>query len=162
MSFQRRLIAADGYCELGMADEALREISRLSPEEQNTQAALEMKLKVAMQAHRWELGLEICAVIRELFPLDTLGFVHGAYCLHALDRTADARAMLLAGPPALLQDPTYYYNLGCYDAVLGHHDEARRSLRTSFRMNKTYLEWAKEDPDLVSLNAWLDEEFSQR
>lgn len=158
MSLQRRLIAADGYCDLGMVDEAFRELSKLEPAEQKLQAVMEMKLKIAMDFRRWDLGLAACAALRTAFPDDSQGYVHGAFCLHELGRTADARTLLLSGPLVLLQDPTYYYNLGCYDAVLGNYEEARNNLSTSFSMQKGFRECAKTDRDLKALREWLNEE----
>ena len=56
--------------------------------------------------------------------------------------------MLLKGPPALRREPIYYYNLGCYEALLGHPQDARRHLETSFQMDANFREIAKNDPDL--------------
>ena len=44
-------------------------------------------------------------------------------------------SLLIEGPSSLLREPTYHYNLGCYDAVLGNLDEAARHLETSFQMD---------------------------
>ena len=60
--------------------------------------------------------------------------------------------MLLKGPPALRREPIYYYNLGCYEALLGYSNDARRHLETSFQMDGSFRELAKNDPDLKSMN----------
>ena len=59
--------------------------------------------------------------------------------------------MLLKGPPALRREPIYYYNLGCYEALLGYSNDARRHLETSFQMDGSFRELAKNDPDLKSM-----------
>jgi hypothetical protein len=43
--------------------------------------------------------------------------------------------------------------MGCYDALLGNVDEARANLETSFKMDATFRELAKRDPDLQCLHA---------
>jgi hypothetical protein len=63
--------------------------------------------------------------------------------------------MLLKGPPALRREPIYYYNLGCYEALLGRTEDAQRNLETSFRMDETFREIARKDPDLRSLQELL-------
>ena len=55
-------------------------------------------------------------------------------------------------PPPWRMEPTYHYNLGCYDAVLGNLEEAARHLETSFRMDKKFREIAKYDPDLKAIH----------
>ncbi len=53
--------------------------------------------------------------------------------------------------PVLLEEPIYYYNMGCYEALLGHLDEARDHLKISFEMDTSFRELAKKDPDLASI-----------
>jgi hypothetical protein len=63
--------------------------------------------------------------------------------------------MLLKGPPALRREPIFFYNLGCYEALLGRPREARRNLEISFIMDSNFREIAKKDPDLKSLQTSL-------
>ena len=56
MSFERSLLSAQGYIELEMADEALREIDAISPKDQLREEVLQMRLFVVMRAKRWEAG----------------------------------------------------------------------------------------------------------
>jgi Flp pilus assembly protein TadD len=93
--------------------------------------------------------------MRTTLPKNTTGFIHGAFCLHEMGRTAEARALLLGGPEQLKDEPTYHYNLGCYAAVLGDVEEARRCLKISFEMDKKFREIARMDPDLRSVKESL-------
>ncbi|TSA29697.1 MAG: hypothetical protein D4R65_14740, partial [Verrucomicrobiaceae bacterium] len=61
----------------------------------------------------------------------------------------------LKGPSSLAKEATFFYNLGCYDAVLGNLQEAAAALRTSFEMDKKFREIAKYDPDLKSVSGLL-------
>ena len=74
------------------------------------------------------------------------GYIHGAFCLHELGRTAEAKTSHRRST-CLAMEPTYHYNLG-YHAVLGNIEEAVRHLETSFRMDGKFREIAKYDPDL--------------
>ena len=51
-------------------------------------------------------------------------------------------------PPSLLKEPTYHYNLACYEARLGNFAEAHAHLETSFAMDRKFREFAKGDSDL--------------
>ena len=75
--------------------------------------------------------------------------------MHELGKTAQAKELLLRGPVALLKEPIYYYNMGCYDALLGNVYEAKANLQTSFKMDSTFRELAKKDPDLEAVRSLL-------
>jgi tetratricopeptide (TPR) repeat protein len=155
MSLERSLLAAQGYIELEMADQALAELDALEPRDQLRQEALQMRLFIVMHAKRWEQALSVCARLRAVNPEDTTGYIHAAFCLHEMGRTNEAKELLIAGPSSLLSEPTYHYNLGCYDAVLGNLKEATQHLETSFRMDKKFEEIAKLDPDLKAIHGLL-------
>lgn len=155
MGIERILLAAQGYIELEMPEEALAELDQLAPADQNREEVLQLRLFVMMRGRLWQPALEVCTRLREMFPEGSTGFIHGAFCLHEMGRTAEAKNLLLQGPPSLAKEATFFYNLGCYDAVLGNIEEATAALRTSFEMDKKFREIAKYDPDLKSVSGLL-------
>lgn len=148
-------MAAQGYIELEMPGEALREIDAIPAAEQTREEVLQMRLFVFMRSKRWNEALEVCARLRAASPDCTTGYIHGAFCLHEMGRTLEAKQLLLEGPSSLLSEATYHYNLGCYDAVLGNLEEAQLHLRTSFEIDRKFREIAKYDPDLKSVHDLL-------
>lgn len=142
------LLAAQGYFELGMMDDALSEIDSLPGPVQERLDVLQMRLFIHMRAKRWREALKISRVMCRVSPEETVGYIHAAFCLHELGRTAEAKALLLDGPSALLSEATYHYNLGCYDAALGNIEDAQAHLRVSFKLDKKFRELARTDPDL--------------
>jgi Flp pilus assembly protein TadD len=148
MAMERTLLAAQGYVELAMTDEALAELDALTVEEGALQEVLQVRLFVLMRARRWAGALEVCERLCELFAAEATGYIHGAFCLHELDRTREAKDLLLRGPASMLREATYYYNMGCYDAVLGNIEDAQHALEISFRMDDKFRCIAKLDPDL--------------
>ncbi len=145
---ERTLLAAQGYVELSMTDDALAELDGLSAEENDLQEVLQVRLFVLMRGRRWADAFDVCERLVELFSSETTGFIHGAFCLHELDRTREAKDLLLRGPASLLREATYYYNMGCYEAVLGNIEDAQHALEISFRMDDKFRQIAKIDPDL--------------
>ena len=81
-------------------------------------------------------------------PQASAGFSHAGFCLHQIGRTREAKELLLRGPTALLKEPIYYYNMGCYDVLLGNLKDARVHLQISFKMDSSFRDLAKRDPDL--------------
>ncbi|MCX7713451.1 MAG: hypothetical protein N2035_07290 [Chthoniobacterales bacterium] len=151
LSYARSINAAQGYIELGMYEEALKELAALPRGIAEHDEVLQLKLFLLMRLKSWEEALRICLELQRRKPNETLGYIQGAFCLHELGRTAEAKEMLLKGPSSLLREPTYHYNLACYEAVLGNREIALEYLRTSFSMNHAFREIAKKDPDLASL-----------
>lgn len=149
------MLAAQGYIELEMPEDALAELDGLPPEERLSEPAMQLRLFVLMRGRRWKEAMVVCDEMRRASPEGTTGYIHGAFCLHELGHTAEARQLLLSGPKALLHEPTYHYNLGCYAAVLGDTAEACQHLRRSFEMDSKFREIAKLDPDLRSVRDCL-------
>ncbi len=148
MSVERSLIAAQGYIELEMPDEAMRELDELPSADQDREEVRQVRLFIFMRGRRWGEALAVCDALRLASPDQTTGYIHGAFCLHELGRTQEAKELLLQGPASLLREATYYYNMGCYDAVLGNIEDAHHALEISFQMDDKFREIAKYDPDL--------------
>lgn len=148
MSFEKSLLAAQGYIELEMPVEALAELDALPPEERNSEQALQLRLFVHMKQQTWDVALDVCRYLREVHPEGVAGYIHGAFCLHEQGRTAEALELLLSGPISLADEATYFYNLACYSAVLGDITSAIKYVHASFAMDDKFREIAKLDPDL--------------
>lgn len=151
--YQRTLTAAQGYYELEMYGEALEELDSLPSAVQAEPLVLEMRLVTLMQAKRWEAAVEAGRKLCELRPQDGSGFIHLAFCLHELGLTGQAKAWLMSGPASIRQEANYFYNLACYECVLGNVDDARQLLAQSFALDPKYREHAKTDPDLNALRS---------
>jgi predicted Zn-dependent protease len=149
--YQRNLLAAQGYCELKMYDDALAEVAVLPAEVQGEAMVVEMRLVILMQACRWDEALGISLTLCKLRPQQASGYIHAAFCLHERGDTAGAKRMLLHGPPALREEANFFYNLACYECVLGNRAEAERLLLQSCQMDAKYKEFARSDPDLRAL-----------
>ena len=150
---QRTLIAAQGYCELSMYGDALAEVESLPADALAHPTAVEMRLVILMQAKRWPEALAASLELCRLRPDATSGFIHAAFCLHEQGRTAEAKEKLLAGPESLREEANFYYNLACYECILGNLEPARRHLKRSFELDEKYADFAKTDPDLQALRA---------
>lgn len=154
---ERKIVAAQGYVELTLYAEAREELRSLPSEALERAEVVELRLLCLMMGEgSWEEALPLSKRLCEMEPDEPGGFIHAAYCLHELGRTAEAVDLLAKGPPALRTKPVYYYNLGCYQTRLGHHDEALQLLERCFAMDSRFRRMAREDPDLEALRAVLE------
>lgn len=155
MKFEWQLRSACGYAELGMARESLAELDQLSPEEQERPEVLLLRLHHLMQRNSWKRALALSRKLCRVSPECGAGYLHAGFCLNQLGRTAEARKILLQGPSALRQEPIFYYNMGCYEALLGNLHDAQKHLQISFQMDASFRTIAKSDPDLKTVQALL-------
>ncbi|MDI1314474.1 hypothetical protein [Prosthecobacter sp.] len=153
---ERRIIAAQGYVELGLFDEARVELSPLPAEMHNRVDVIEITLLCLMSGHRWAEALALALRLCSEEPMEPGGFIHAAFCLHELGRTLEAVDMLSRGPATLRAKPVYYYNMGCYHACLGHVDKSLTYLQRAFEMDGELRQHAKKDRDLDGLRAQLE------
>ena len=126
----------------------MAELNALEPSHQNRPEVLQLRLHHLMRSQKWASALRISQKLCRAAPDCSAGYLHAGFCLHELGKTAEAKQLLLKGPEALLKEPIYYYNMGCYEALLGNVKDARINLETSFRMDASFRELAKRDPDL--------------
>lgn len=152
---RKRLESAEGYLLLEMDEEAWAELEDLSvddlPTRDDKASYLALVLELAMRAKDWDLGARIAEALVVVHPAHVGAYVHGAYCLHELGQTDKARALLIAGPAGLRKEPLYFYNLGCYHAVLGDRLQAIACLNEAFQRDPKLKKTARQDPDLKNL-----------
>ncbi len=155
VDFKRQFRAACGYAELGMAAESIAELNAIDDEFQHRPEVLQLRLHHLMRKKHWSRALSVSRRLCRAAPEASAGFLHAGFCLHQIGRTREAKELLLRGPTALLKEPIYYYNMGCYEVLLGNLKDARVHLQISFKMDSSFRDLAKRDPDLRPLHATL-------
>jgi Flp pilus assembly protein TadD len=155
VTFERRLRAACGYAELGMTSESIAELNQIDESFQLRPEVLQLRLHHLMRKKQWTRALSVSRKLCRVAPEASAGFLHAGFCLHQIGRTAEAKKLLLRGPTALLKEPVYYYNMGCYEVLLGNLQDAKVHLHISFKMDASFRDLAKKDPDLKPLHGSL-------
>ena len=151
VDYEWRLRAAAGYAELGMNRESMAELSAIEKPDRDHPEVLQLRLHHLMREKKWVCALSVSRRLCRVAPHCTAGYLHAGFCLHELGKTLQAKKLLLKGPVALLREPIYYYNMGCYDALLGNPKSAQVHLLTSFKMDPSFREIANKDPDLEAI-----------
>jgi predicted Zn-dependent protease len=152
MDAERSLSAAEGYLQLEMPDEAMREIESLPRNVRDGQHAAELELAAEMMRKHWNRGVDLARLLCRLQPSKKAYYLHAAFCLHETGDTLAAKSFLMSGPKSLMKDALFHYNMGCYSAVLGDVEEAQRHLRQAFELDASLRETAKTDKDLAGVN----------
>lgn len=98
---ERRIIAAQGYVELGLFADAREELGALPEGLFDRSDVIEITVLCLMGEHRWEEALADARRLCVAEPEEPGGFIHAAYCLHEMGRTRDAVDVLVRGPSSL-------------------------------------------------------------
>jgi tetratricopeptide (TPR) repeat protein len=148
---QRALAAVDGYLELGMPGEALRELNGTVIEDQFEPATLRARVRVLLHLKRWKDAEALSQRGISLHPEDNEFMVQRAFALHQLKRGDEAAGVLLSAPTWIRQTGILHYNLACYEAKLGDIALARQCLQAALELNSGFKESVRNDPDLQQL-----------
>ncbi len=149
----RHLAAAEGWLELGNAEEALAELQQIDPRWQKKKDVLELRWHACAAAKRWDACLEISAALRESFSEDSEYFIwHG----NALYFSGKTDAAYLFGLHAVQKFPkswVLHYNLACYAAQLGRIEKAKQELEKAMDLGDSGIVKMKalSDPDMIPL-----------
>jgi tetratricopeptide (TPR) repeat protein len=148
---ERKIVAAQGYVELGLYSEARRELACLPPAMETRPEVMELAVLCLMGEKRWDDALSMARNLCLAEPSEAGGYIHAAYCLHELGHTQDALDVLASGPPSLQTKAVYFYNMGCYHACLGETETAVKLLEKAFEKDSRLRRDAKRDRDLAQL-----------
>lgn len=138
-----------------MHRESLAELNAITPRYQKRPEVLHLRLHHLMREKRWANALRVSQLLCKVAPDCGTGFLHAGFCLHQLGKTLEAKMLLVQGPVTLLKEPIYYYNMGCYEALLGDVNGAKENLLISFKMDASFRAIAKRDPDLRALHSLI-------
>ena len=147
------LRAAQGWLELGNAEESYAELRQVPSDWRHHPEVLELEWHILARQQRWEASLPVAEQLALAAPQVPAGWVHRSFALHELQRTEEALENLLAAHHRFPKDPLICYNLACYECQLGRELEALEWLRQAFALGgrKQYRAMARRDPDLKPL-----------
>lgn len=153
---ENHLHAAEGWLELGNANEANEELDRIAPRLRDHPAVLDLRWQIYAQADKWAACLDIAAAIIKLAPNSPDGWIRLPYTLHVLGHTQGAWDILNAVAARFPDNPTIAYNLACYACQLGNIARARELLDAALTLdNSPSMKLsALNDPDLSPL--WIE------
>jgi predicted Zn-dependent protease len=149
------LMAAIGWLELGVPEEAKQEMRQISQEKEGHPDVLEVWWRIAAEAKEWDGALEVARRLLSLAPERADGWLHQAYALRRASEGGLEKAWeaLKAAAEKFRKEPIIPYNLACYACQLGELEEARVWLKRALKVGgkKGIIQMALEDPDLETM-----------
>ncbi|MBI5686192.1 MAG: tetratricopeptide repeat protein [Verrucomicrobia bacterium] len=151
IEIRKHLEAAEGYVTLGMNEDALAEADAVLAQQPGCEDAINARAFILLGAHRYadaEVWLEKLLAVQ---PKNVDGWIHLAYCRRRT-KSLDAAVEALETAMRLRADhPLANYNMACYRAVQGRHEEALRLLATAIRKDAAYCRLACEEEDFNNI-----------
>lgn len=136
MDFELVLETARGFLHLRLYDDAWNCLRSLDREWAARPEVWTLRSMILMERREWQKALAILDDLCAIYPENLNNHLRAAYCLHELQRTAEARERLLGGPAELRRLSLYHLNLACYEAELGNLQAAKMSIRAGYRLDR--------------------------
>lgn len=146
----KHLLAAEGYLELDMPQEALKELDGISKERKCELHPLRLRLRALIGLGDWAPCVTLAAAAARRFPEEGEFFLQWAYALHK-SKPGGVREVIDAAPESLRRSGFLQYNLARFEAQDGNFEEARSYLREAFQLNPVMALNARRDPDLKAV-----------
>ena len=145
---QRRLVAAVGFAELSLFQDAVQELEELPENLKELTVVLAAWLEVYQRWQKWSEASSVAMRLAEMEPEESNWPLALAYAVRRSRGLVFAQEILLQAGENFPDCATIHFNLACYAAQLGHLDEARLRLRRAIQLDKGFAALAKTDPDL--------------
>jgi tetratricopeptide (TPR) repeat protein len=149
---KRRLLAAEGWLELGLPVDAHGELEKITPALRDHPDVLEVRWHIYAAEKKWAACVEVATAVIKLAPDRSDGWIHRSFALHEMKKTQAAFDLLLPVADKFPDVWTIPYNLACYASRLHQFDEAQKWLKQAVVVDEeTVREAATEDKDLKPL-----------
>ena len=147
----RQLNYAEGYLLLGMKTDAAEALEQITGVDHDATPVLALWMTVHNERGDWARAAEVGARVCEREPQLAHPWIQWAYATRRNTGIEAAREILMRGVGLHPREAVFHFNLACYEAQLGHLDDARAFLDTACGLEAEFTEFAKTDPDLAPL-----------
>jgi tetratricopeptide (TPR) repeat protein len=153
---QRKLLAASGYAELSLFQEAVEELEKLPEPLKAQPAVLTVWLEVYQRWEKWSEAEFVAARLFDLQPDEPSWAVALAYATRRTRGLALANEILQQAGEKFPDCATILFNLGCYAAQLGRTDEALGYVRRAIELDEDFASIASSDSDLAPIRSQIE------
>ena len=141
----------EGYCGLGMYDEALRRITQARRKGDHSLTLDFLRTRILRAAGRFVELKKTAEQLRRQRPEEPEVWVSLADAVRHQDSLQQGRSILLEAERKFPDNPHIKFQLGCYHCQLRDLDKARSYLQAAIRLDESWATVAKEDADLAPL-----------
>ncbi len=153
-AFERHLLAATGFMELGMLTEAANELDKIELEGRALPVIIAFQFSLFSDMKNWSRAEGAACQMVQAMPEAAEWWINWAFATRKATSVEAANQILLRAEKKCPQDATIQFNLSCYACQMGNLEEAKRRVGTAISLDRKYRLMALDDPDLEPL--WND------
>ncbi|HEY5706905.1 MAG TPA: hypothetical protein VIS96_15180 [Terrimicrobiaceae bacterium] len=153
--WQKRVLASSGYLELGMLEDAEKELEEIAPGDKNRNEVLGIRVALYMAGKKWNLAAAIASHLVKVEPENAGWWINLAYSVRRSESVEKAEAILLRAQGIHPKDALIAFNLACYASVTVRFEEAKARLQHAIALDKGVRALAIADEDLRPLWDWI-------
>ena len=151
LSHVRHLLAAEGYLDLGMYQEADAELRELDPACFALEETLVLQLCAYAGLQQWKEAHELATTLAQQDPDNPQWSIWSASAACRLQSVEAAKGILLEALVTHPNNANIHYNLSCYETRLQHFRKAQRHLLRAIQLDPRFKLVALDDADLEPL-----------
>jgi predicted Zn-dependent protease len=129
--YKMGLMAAEGYLELGMPEEALREFQNLPRDVKLGVEGLSLLMEIHRVEEEWEQMESVAERLWVAEPGNVARWINWAIALRLSNSPSSARVLLLEALDRFPEAAIVHYHLACCECQLGNLPSAREHLMES-------------------------------
>ncbi len=133
---KQQLRAAEGYLSLGMPDQALDVLTRLSDPGESAFECHMLRGDALRAKHDHHRALDSFRQAHTLDPNSLDALLGMAWCFKRIDRVDQSIESMRRAYELHPMVPVVLYNLACYHSLAGHKEQALSWLGRALRMNR--------------------------
>ena len=154
-SWQKQVIASNGYRELGMFEDAAQTLEEIEPEDKTRNEVLYARVDIYLGAKKWDMAAAVARHLVKVDPNNPAAWINLAYAVRRAENIQESEAILLKARALHPESALIAFNLACYASVAGDMDEAKARLQHAIHLDKDIRPLALDDEDLRSLWDWI-------
>ena len=152
-SAERRLLAVEGFIDLGMYEDAEHELRELDPAYLAFEETLVMQLCVYAGLQKWKDARDLAISLADQDPDNPQWTIWSASAACRLQSVEAAKKILQQALVSHPDNANIHYNLSCYETRLQHFHKAQRHLLRAIQLDPRFKFLAMDDADLEPLFA---------
>lgn len=131
---QMKIRAAQGYLEIGMVEDALRELESLPENEQMSNESLSVYVEIYRETREWARMENIAQLLCQTDKQNVKRWLDCAFARYHSESLESARATLLVATRRFPNEALVHFQLACCECQLGNIAEAKKHLNQSKKL----------------------------
>jgi predicted Zn-dependent protease len=140
-TWQRHVIAASGYSELGMFDDAALALEEIEPEDKTRKEVLGARVDLYMAAKKWDMAAAVASHLVKVEPEEAGWWINLAYATRRCESVEKAETILLKACELHHDNALIEYNLACYASIQAISRKRKRACSTRLSLIRRLGGW---------------------